>query len=643
MEMNAPAKAASTRAPEKQVRDLRNALENASLEDAKGTQCPVCSHVTPIPEREDALRSVRFMVYFSLPHLGIAAWLLSRQLQLGSALPSDIAAIVVHACTLVFHVIVMAVLLNRWVKHTQRRWAKCSKPKELSAEPEPDERVVRLRWPGLEEYVCDFWFVKLTSLDKKDTMFIEMLQGNNPHTWGQRISCVEMKHAIPGHYWATVQPWLRNGGLGMPIAMGHCSIPTEKEAAASLVVAAVKDSSPAGIGALESLPLPPGFLDRWSGDLPSVCDAITDAKPWEVMDVGTDPKDSIPTSAHAEVQNVVASVDASCQFPAVPKEYSDSSTTPEVETASTHLMAKMGSEIGSFDLPVTLHTLSQPSKEVSVVPESAKGLWVRWASHGLMEAAPRLVAHARRTGSAGQAGQNGGAGEPGARVAGDMTNSHQASFCHLEAGKYELVLSCELGACAGEVVRCPHDRCAEHFWAQNLAEHVESCQYQPSPCPLGCDWQGCSDEHEDHFLACPCRETACRNWERGCRWRGQFREEPAHFEADCEIQYLINTAATVESILAEPCPDYQNPEIRRGVELLSSYSQYVHNGPWTTWRSPGACFICGKYVDVKDKGLQRELGIGDERICWSDMCLHMDWERMQVEEAELEAIHMKSN
>eukprot|EP00930_Biecheleria_cincta_P098654 TRINITY_DN9030_c0_g2_i1.p1 TRINITY_DN9030_c0_g2~~TRINITY_DN9030_c0_g2_i1.p1 ORF type:complete len:1473 (+),score=241.75 TRINITY_DN9030_c0_g2_i1:81-4499(+) len=647
-----PARVLSMRAPEKHIRDLRAALEDASLEDAKGTKCPVCRHVTAIPDRLDALRSVRFILYFSLPHLGISSWLLARQLQLGSASPSDTAATVVHVCTIVFHAIVLAALSNRWMQYMQRRWADSSRVTELSSELEPDERVVRLRWPGLENYVCDFWFVSLKSLDEKESLIVEMVQGSSPNSWGQRMSCLDLKHTIPGHYWVAVQPWMRNGGLGMPVAMGHCKIPTEKESAAALVVAAahtrrVSTSEQARTSVLEGLPLPPGFVDKWKGELPDLCDATTDAKPWEVVDRGTDPKDVIQPTADAEVQNVAASVDASCQFPTVPKEYSDSSTTPEIESASAFLMGSNGSEIGSFDLPVTLHTLGQPSKEVCALPEKAKGLWLKWASHGLMEAAPRLVAHARRTGLAGSAPGQGGtaAGEPGARVVGDMTNSHQASFRHLEAGKYELVLSCELGACAGEVVRCPHDRCAEHFWTQDLDGHVGICQYRRLPCPLsdtsrvgaGCDWKGCVDEQEEHLIVCPCREIPCRNLHRGCIWRGQWQEEPAHYEKDCEVQFLINTASKVESILAERCPDYKNPEIREGVELLTSYSQYVQNGPWATWRSPGACYICGKYVDMKDKGLQREAG---EVICWSDMCLQLDWNRMRAEEAEIEAINM---
>jgi hypothetical protein len=46
---------------------------------------------------------------------------------------------------------------------------------------------------------------------------------------------------------------------------------------------------------------------------------------------------------------------------------------------------------------------------------------------------------------------------------------------------------------------------------------------------------------------------------------------------------------------------------------------------------------------MKDKGLQREIGTGDEVICWEHMSLQLDWERMRAEEAEMEAINMKAN
>lgn len=48
-----------------------------------------------------------------------------------------------------------------------------------------------------------------------------------------------------------------------------------------------------------------------------------------------------------------------------------------------------------------------------------------------------------------------------------------------QAGRYELLLSCELGHCQAEVLRCPHPRCQQRFWANDLQARQTAGRFFP--------------------------------------------------------------------------------------------------------------------------------------------------------------------
>jgi len=632
----------------KNVQRHRLALVDAAAEDAMGARCPCCRHVTTIPKLQDTWRSTRAVVFCSLPQMGIALWLLLRHLNLGSAESSGSVALVMHIGTLVAHCLLMGAVIARWVEYMRRSSAQASQVEAITTTfDHSDDRTLRIRWPGLEEYFCDVWLLVMRDLEKEDNVRVEVLPGSSDAaSWGQRTtvsSALALSNVRPGHFWISLMPYHRNSGLGMPVAMGHCSVPDEQEIVAE-TAAHYKTAESGAVGteswhSLATVSLPPGFMGKWRGQLPDMVDSCTDPKPWELVDAGTDPLEVVKPTADAEVQNGIVGMDAGCQFPAAPKEVCDSSTTPELDSASESLQSKMGTDLGSFDLPVTLRAKDQPDglADPEMIPEIARGLWLSWDPHGLVEAAPRLVAHARHLGTS-------GIGDTSARVAADMSFG-QASFQHLQPGKYELVLSCELGACSAEVVRCPQPRCAETFWSSCLEEHMKHCSYLAHPCPRapdGCEWKGCPDELEDHLLVCCARQIRCRACNFGCPWFGAAQDEQNHY-ASCEVQATIETADLVERILAEPCPDMTSPELVNGIAHLKSFSPYVQLArfsQWREWTYRGHCYVCQKAVDRKTKGLQCQ--DGDHHICWSCMSKQIDWAKMQEEERELESINRAS-
>ncbi|CAE7760617.1 faah-1, partial [Symbiodinium microadriaticum] len=554
-----------------------------------GARCPLCSCTTPLPRMADLWRSTRFGLYCNVPQLAIALMLLLRQLQ-----SSDTwgLATSLHVCALSAHGLGLLWILLRWIQLGCRRRAKHMKVAELTSDS--IEKTLQLQWRGIEDVVCDAWFVVFYSFDKKDVLRVEMLPGRpSQGQWAEK-TCLQLHDAPAGHFWVSVLCWHR-GSLTMPLAMGHCDIPV-----------------------VEAEPGP----SRKRAD---VAEIATDAKPWEVVDAGTDPKDVIRPVAHAEVQNVPASVDAASQFPAVPVELCDASTTPEIASASERRVAKVGTSLGSFDLPVQLQCQEIASSEAG--SKGAKGLWLTWLPHGLVEAAPRLVVHARRiTATAGEDEP----GEPGARVPAAMS-LNQASFEHLEEGRYELVLGCELGACSAEVRRCPHDRCGRHVWAGNLEEHIRHCPWQPRQCPRApvCSWQGCEDELQEHLHDCPGREIPCRHCGLGCWWVGPGKDEERHLEEDCEVQRLLNIVRPLNGLLSEACPDFRNPEVVRLQAKAVAYRRSVSapGGPWREWKTPGRCFSCRKPVDRREQGLQSDSG--EHRLCWSCLPKHVDWQHFR--------------
>eukprot|EP00931_Biecheleriopsis_adriatica_P009073 TRINITY_DN110184_c0_g1_i1.p1 TRINITY_DN110184_c0_g1~~TRINITY_DN110184_c0_g1_i1.p1 ORF type:complete len:1429 (+),score=247.14 TRINITY_DN110184_c0_g1_i1:40-4287(+) len=629
--------------PNQDVNELRMALADAVSEDLAGAKCPVCNHVTPIPDLQDLWRSTRFGLYCIAPQLGISVLLLARQVEANISDTADTLRIIVHGCAALAHFILLLWVAARWTQYWLRRSARKATVSSIKAEVEPDGQLVRLSWRGFESSLCDAWVVSLRSFDKKeeDNLRVWMLEGTmgSAMKWAHGKS-LKLDQPPAGHHWVTVQPWLRNGGLSMPVAVGHLNIPTDKDRAAEATVTAARNAK-AALTPVGSWPLPPGWMDKFRGELPEFADAATDAKPWEVVDASTDPKDPVKPVCDAGVQNVAVGMDAQVQFPAVRVETRDAETNPEVVKVSEQLTAKIGTELNCFDLPVAIHAVEQPDAEVAADPEIAKGLWLSWAPHGLMEAAPRLIAHARRMGIDGQPLAD-EPSEHGARVVADMS-LNQAFFQRLEAGRYELLLSCELGACTAEVVKCPHDRCTHHCWAQHLEEHRMQCIWHPQLCPnagVGCEWQGCFDEIEDHLLECEHRLVPCRNSAYGCAERMKWCDEPEHVQ-NCEVQRVIDVAEQVELILSEPCPDYRNPDVVQGVAVLTSYSMYVRVGPgdsqWVPWTAPGHCVNCDKPVDRKDKGLQSQ--DREHWICWSCMSRQIKWDELRENEAEVAGIN----
>lgn len=554
-----------------------------------GARCPVCSCTTPLPRMADLWRSTRFGLYCNVPQLAIALMLLLRQLQ-----SSDTwgVATSLHVCALSAHGLGLLWILLRWVQLGCRRRAKHTKVAELTSDS--IEKTLQLQWRGIEDVICDAWFVVFYSFDKKNVLRVEMLPGRpSQGQWAEK-NCLQLHDAPAGHFWVSVLCWHR-GSLTMPLAMGHCDIP-----------------------AVEAEPGP----SRKRAD---VAEIGTDAKPWEVVDAGTDPKDVIRPVAHAEVQNVPASVDAASQFPAVPVELCDASTTPELASASERRVAKVGTSLGSFDLPVQLQCQEIASSEAG--SKGATGLWLTWLPHGLVEAAPRLVVHARRiTATAG--GDE--PGEPGARVPAAMS-LNQASFEHLEEGRFELLLSCELGACSAEVRRCPHDRCGRHVWADNLEDHIRHCPWRPRECPRApvCSWRGCEDELQEHLHDCPGREIPCRHCGLGCWWAGPGKDEERHLEEDCEPQRLLRIVRPLNELLSEACPDFRNPEVLRLQAKAVAYRRSVSapGAPWREWKTPGRCFSCRKPVDRREQGLQSDSG--EHRLCWSCLPKHVDWQHFR--------------
>ncbi|CAE7224988.1 SPCC550.07 [Symbiodinium natans] len=461
--------------------------------------------------------------------------------------------------------------------------------------------MLQLKWRGVEDVVCDAWFVVFHSFDKKDVVRVEMLPGRPSRGQWADKSCLQLQDIPPGHFWVSVLCWHR-GALTMPLAMGHCEI---SEISASPAIEGEEKGSM-----------------TWC-PVPDVVAVPKEAKPWQGVDAGTDPKDVIRPVAHAEVQNVPASVDAASQFPAVPVEMCDASTSPEIASASEKRTAKVGTGLGSFDLPVQLLCQESASSQVGSQAEGAKGLWLSWLPHGLAEAAPRLVVHARHM-AGGDA-----PGEPGARVPAAMS-LNQASFEHLEAGRYEFLLSCELGACYAEVKRCPHDRCAQHVWSHNLEEHVRHCPWQPRACPRApvCDWHGCEDELQDHLQECPGQQIPCQHSELGCWWVGTAKDLAAHLDQDCEAQRLLDIVGPLNELLSEACPDYRNPEVLRLQAKAAAYRRSVcaPGGPWREWKTPGRCFSCRKPVERREQGLQG----GERWLCWSCLPRHVDWQHFKT-------------
>jgi len=564
-----------------------------------GTRCPVCSCVAPLLRIGDLWRSTRFGLYCNVPQLAIALLLLLRQLQ--STQTSGVARAALHACALAAHSMALLWILVRWAQFYWWRRAKHSKVTELSSDLN-SEGVLQLKWRGLEAVVCDAWFVVFHSFDKRNVLRVEMLPGRpSEGQWAEK-SCLQLPNAPAGHFWVSVLCWHR-GALTMPVAMGHCSIP---------------EASGKAVGSVGG------------GTRTDFADAATDAKPWEVVDAGTDPKEVVRPVAHAEVQNVPASVDASSQFPAVPVEMCDAATTPEISSASERRNAKVGTSLGSFDLPVQLWCKDAPSGEVAVDEGARGGLWLSWLPHGLVEAAPRLVVHARRT-AGGDA-----PGDFGARVPAAMS-LNQASFEYLEEGRYELLLSCELGACHAEVRRCPHDRCAQHLWSHDMEEHVKRCVWRPRCCPRApvCDWQGCEDELEDHLQDCQGQEIPCRHCELGCLWVGPAKDEEAHLE-ECDVERLLRVAGELEEYLGEVCPDYRNPEVVRLQAQAAAYRTSVcgpggPGGQWKECKTAGRCFSCRKPVERREQGLQSEGA--DHWLCWLCLPRYVDWQHFKERHA----------
>ncbi|CAK8985822.1 Putative amidase [Durusdinium trenchii] len=539
-------------------------------------QCPMCRQLSPIPRMGDLWRSTRFLLYCHLPQLVLASWLLGRRLAaLGSDLDYGRAAI--HGGAVAAHAILVFWIFGYWILYRCRRRAQQLKVADLSAELDVD--TVKLRWEGIQEVLCEAWFVVFHSFDRKNILRIEMLP-SEPLNQLPSDPALEL-HGIPsGHFWISVLSWHRSGGLSMPLAMGHCEIPGNEEE------------------------------EELKGPRKSCVDAQTEAYP-KVHDVGTDPLHVLRPTADAECQNVAISVDAVTQFPPCPVELVDAATAPAERTSSEHRRSASGSAVGCFDLPVPLRPEDQAS---SSTPEGAKGLWLSWAPVGLQELAPRLVAQARLVG--------------GEDLVFAAMGVNRANF-QLEAGRYELLLSCELGHCQAEVLRCPHPRCQQRFWANDLQAHLSRCAWQPRMCSRaadGCDWQGTSDELEEHELECLALELHCRHQHFGCRWVGPATAESQHLKV-CEVHQLTTLIEELDALLNEACPDFRHPEMLKHLARLAEYRRFVRPGTWKEWKSAGSCCNCMKVMDRKEKGLQCEAA--NSHLCWTCMPNHIDWKSLR--------------
>lgn len=544
-------------------------------------KCPMCSQLSPIPRMTDLWRSSRFLLYCHLPQLVLAILLLIRRIDLGLVSELDVGRVALHGFTVLAHGISILWIVGHWLQYRFRRKSQKLKVSDLIADLDVVTQSLRLTWSGMEEVLCEAWFVVFHSFDRKNILRIEMLPGR-PAEPVEESNGLQLEGIPPGHFWVSVLSYHRSAGLSMPLAMGHCEIPADE-----------------------------GERKRRCAD--SGVDAQTETI-WEVKDVGTDPLHIVRATADAEVQNVAASVDAVAQWPAIPVEKVDASTMPCQSTSSETRHCATGSAVGCFDLPVQLklEDHAEPS-----APEGARGLWLNWDPHGLQELAPRLVARARHVSGAGL-------------VDGAMGVS-RASF-QLEVGRYELLLSCELGLCQAEVQACPHQRCQQRFWSHHLEAHLSRCPWQPRPCPRashGCEWMGCSDELASHELECVGMEVECKNQHLGCKWVGPAAHEAAHLQ-ECAAEGLLEVVQPLEKLLNEACPDFRNPETLRLVQQCLQYRRYVRPcGQWKEWKSSGRCCDCSKIIDRKEKGLQCETP--SLRLCWSCMPSRMDWQRLKDE------------
>lgn len=538
-------------------------------------KCPVCSQLSPIPRIGDLWRSSRFLLYCHVPQLVLALLLLLRRLDAGFTNDLDPVKVALHGSAALAHSVLILCILGQWLLYSCRRRSLKLKVADLTTELHASN--LQLKWPQMEEVLCEAWFVIFHSFDKQKLLRIEMLPGNA--TQGLETPALQL-HGVPtGHFWVSVQSYHHSAGLSMPLAMGHCEITEDEELR---------------------------LRHRDSG-----VDKQTETK-WEVQDASTDPLVPVAQTTEAQVQNVAAAVDAVVQFPAVPVEMVDAATMPAESSSSEKRLCAIGSSVGSFDLPVTLELEDHPEP---AAPEGARGLWLSWAPHGLQELAPRLVARARHV-------SGGGLVDAAMGVS-------RASF-QLEVGRYELLLSCELGICQAEVQACPHQRCRQRFWSHHLEAHLSRCKWQPRPCPrasLGCHWHGCSDELEMHERECVAMELQCKNRHLGCRWVGPGSMEESHLQ-ECPAQRLLDVVEPLSRLLNEACPDYRNPEAVRLLERVVQYRRFVRPcGQWKEWKSSGRCCDCSKTIDRKEKGLQCESP--SLRLCWSCMPKHIDWQRLK--------------
>ncbi|CAJ1364546.1 unnamed protein product, partial [Effrenium voratum] len=139
-------------------------------------KCPVCTQLAPIQRLGDLWRSTRFVLYCHLPQLGLAALLLSRQLSAGAepSAPGAAAAAVLQGLAALVHGLAAGWVLVTWLQYRCRRRAQKLRVAELTSEPA--EEGLQLRWPGMEEVLCDAWFVIFHSFDKQNVLRIEMLR-----------------------------------------------------------------------------------------------------------------------------------------------------------------------------------------------------------------------------------------------------------------------------------------------------------------------------------------------------------------------------------------------------------------------------------------------------------------------------------
>ncbi|CAE8634798.1 unnamed protein product [Polarella glacialis] len=640
--------------------------------DNLAAKCPACNHYHAVPGLSSLWRNTRSVAYCSLPQLVIASWLLERELRKDdfSASPTLPA---IHATTVALHSCLLLLLLLRWAQYGWRVWARVAKPEELHTKVLPEARLVHLRWDGLQSQSrpCDAWLVSWHSVDDPSNLRVEVLRSRSTSapSWCSsahvpQLSCLELQEVCPGHYFVQVQPWRRRGGLSMPVAEGHCVVPTTE-------VTEDTDEAPLAKGLpttkAEQAPLAKGLPGCIGEEGPRTCDASTDPRPLEVADAATD-SPPVPTAADAAVNAIADVVDAATQR-------GEDGVRPLSFPASGQLRASTGTNIGSQCLHVDLRPCSSTS---------VKGLCLDWAPHGLMEMAPRLEVHARRmhgggrsrsrgaleapaapAGAAAPAGSSAGsspgsaappppppppppmfapysAGDAAVRVTADL-GFHRAFFPRLELGTYELVLSTELGTLTAEVIKCPHVRCGQHMWTESLADHVQQCPYRGVLCSNaapGCRWTGCFIDLEEHLSSdCKRRPRPCRYCEQGCVWIGQAEAEPAHAEKCprqvCEDRDKLFAwiAKRVEEKLNLPSPDYHDEELLAGTELLKSLRTFVPakcNSPWEEWREFGNCQECNKAVDRKEKGLHCQKG--GHWICWGCVCRLIDWDKSSNDE-----------